>query len=352
MATDDKDYYRVLGVSENADQKAISQAYRKLARKYHPDVNPGDKSAEERFKEINEANEVLSDPEKRQKYDQMRRYRQQYGRWPGEERRAAAGAAGRAGGFRGADQFRGGNYEYRTINEEDLEDLFGGRSPFSDFFETYFHSRFAPGSERRSRAGATGFREREATRGQDIETEVEVTLAEAYQGTIRTLELSMPDGTARRLEVTIPAGVDEGSRIRLSGQGSPGTAGRGDLYIRTHVRPDSRFTREGANLRAQVDVPLAVAVLGGEVQVPTPDGRRLLLRIPPLTQNARTFRLRGQGMPQRVGQAEQRGDLYVEAKVVLPTHLTDEQQRLFEAFARSIGYTGPATPTGTGGRHV
>ncbi len=351
MATDDKDYYRILGVSENADQKAISQAYRKLARKYHPDVNPGDTSAEERFKEINEAHEVLSDPEKRQKYDQMRRYRQQFGRWPGEER-WAAGATGRAGGFRGADPFRGGNYEYRTINEEDLEDLFGGRSPFSDFFETYFHSGFSPGNERRSRAGAPGFRERQAVRGQDVEADVEITLPEAYQGTKRTLELIEPDGKQRRLEVTIPAGVDEGSRIRLSGQGAPGHAGRGDLYVRVHVRPDPRFTREGANLRAQVEAPLAVAMLGGEVQVPTPDGRRLMLRIPPLTQNGKTFRLRGQGMPQRIGQTEQRGDLYAETNIVLPTHLTDEQRRLFEAFARSIGYTGPTTPAGTGGHHV
>ena len=352
MATEDKDYYRILGVSENADQKAISQAYRKLARKHHPDVNPGDKSAEERFKEVNEANEVLSDPEKRQKYDQMRRYRQQFGRWPGEERREAAGAAGRAGGFRGADPFRGGNYEYRTINEEDLEDLFGGRSPFSDFFETYFHSGFSPGNERRSRGGAASVREHQAERLQDVEADVEVTLPEAYQGTKRVLELTEPDGKRRRLEVTIPAGVDEGSRIRLAGQGTSGAAGRGDLYVRVHMRPDPRFTREGAILRTQVEVPLAVAMLGGEVQVPTPDGRRLLLRIPSLTQNGKTFRLRGQGMPQRIGQTDQRGDLYAEARVVLPTHLTDEQHRLFEAFARSIGYTGPTTPAGTGGRHV
>jgi curved DNA-binding protein len=345
MAADDKDYYRVLGVSENADQKTISQAYRKLARKHHPDVNPGDNAAEERFKEINEATEVLSDPEKRQKYDQMRRYRQQYGRWPGEERQAA-GAAGRAGGF------RGGNYEYRTINEEDLQDLFGGQSPFSDFFETYFHSGFSPGNERRSRAGAAGVGERQPRHGQDVEATLEITLAEAYTGTTRRLELTEPDGSVRRLEVSIPAGVDTGSRIRLSGQGSPGAAGRGNLYVRVHVRPDPRFIREGATLRTAVEVPLADAMLGGESQVPTPDGRRLLLRIPPLTQNGRVFRLRGQGMPQHMGKTDQRGDLYAEVKVMLPTSLSNEQQQLFEAFARSIGYTGPATPAGTGGRHA
>jgi curved DNA-binding protein len=351
MAADEKDYYRILGVAENADQKAISQAYRKLARKHHPDVNPGDKSAEERFKGINEANEVLSDPEKRQKYDAMRRYRQQYGRWPGEER-PAAGAAGRAGGFRGADPFRGGSYEFRTINEEDLQDLFGGQAPFSDFFETYFHSGFSPDNARRARAGPAGVRERAAARGPDAEADSEVTLAEASQGTKRALEMIELDGSRRRLEVTIPAGVDEGSRIRLAGQGAAGAAGRGDLYVRVHLRPDPRFTREGADLRTQVEVPLGAAMLGGEVQVPTPAGRGLLLRIPPLTQNGKMFRLRGQGMPRSIGHPDERGDLYVEARVVLPTQLSDEQQRLFEAFARSIGYTGPATPAGTGGRHV
>ncbi|HLW00427.1 MAG TPA: DnaJ C-terminal domain-containing protein [Ktedonobacterales bacterium] len=345
MAVEYKDYYSILGVSEDVDEKTIRQAYRKLARKLHPDVNPGDKAAEERFKEINEANEVLSDPEKRRKYDEMRRYRQQYGRWPGEERQKAAAG-------RGADRFRGGSYEYRTINEEDLEDLFGGQSPFSSFFETYFHSGFPPGSERRARGGPATFRERQPTRGQDVEAEVEVTLAEAYQGARRTLELSAPDGTTRRLEVTIPAGVDEGSRIRLAGQGGPGAAARGDLYMRVHLLPDARFTRDGADLRTIIEVPLAVTMLGGEAHVPTPDGRSLLLRIPSPTQNGRTFRLRGQGMPQRIGRTDERGDLYAEAKVMLPTQFNDEQRRLFEAFARSVGYTGPATPAGTGGRHA
>lgn len=342
MAVDHKDYYRILGVSEDADEKTIRQAYRKLARKLHPDVNPGDRSAEEHFKDINEANEVLSDPEKRQKYDQMRRYRQRYGRWPDEARQAAGAAAG-------AEAFRGGNYQYRTVNEEDLEDLFGSGSPFSSFFETYFHSGFAPGSERR---GPAGVRERPPTRGADTEAEIEVTLAEAYQGATRTIQLTEPDGTARRLEVTIPAGVDEGSRIRLAGQGSPGRAGRGDLYVRVRLIPDPRFRREGAALRTSVDVPLAVALLGGEAQVPTPDGRHLLLRIPSPTQNGKTFRLRGQGMPQRIGRIDPRGDLIAEVQVVLPTHLNDEQRRLFEEFAHSIGYTGPTTPAGTGGRHV
>ena len=336
MAVDYKDYYKVLGVSRDADQKAIRQAYRKLARQYHPDVNPNDKAAEEKFKEINEANEVLSDPEKRKKYDEMLDYYQRFGHWPGTEQATGAGAGG----------FRGGNYQYQTMTEEDLEDLFGGQSPFSDFFETYFHSGSAPGAQGRTRYST---RQR-AMPGEDVESPVEVTLAEAYQGATRTFELTEPDGTTRRLEVKIPAGVDEGSRIRIAGQGLPGTAGRGDLYLRVHIIPHPRFTREGTTLRTTVDVPLATTVLGGEVQVATPDGRRLLLRIPAETANGRSFRLRGQGMPQ-LGQPSNRGDLYAAVSVVLPTHLNDEQRRLFEAFARSIGYTGQATSAGTGESH-
>lgn len=326
MAVDYKDYYKVLGVDKNATEKEIRQAYRKLARQYHPDVNPGDKAAEEKFKEINEANEVLSDPEKRKKYDELSNYYQQYGRMPG-----ASGPMGAEGGF------GGGGYTYRTMNEEDLNDLFGGQSPFSDFFENFFGSEFAPGTGRTARpAGRTRQR---ATVGQDIESPVEVTLAEAYQGATRVFELTEPDGTSKRIEVKIPAGVDEGSRIRIAGQGAQGAAGRGDLYLRIHVLPDPRFTREGTTLHTQVEVPLAIAMLGGEVQVTTPDGRGLMLRIPAGTANGRSFRLRGKGMPQ-LGQPEKRGDLYADVTVVLPRHLNDEQRRLFEAFARSIGYTG------------
>ncbi len=342
MAVDYKDYYKILGVSKDADQKTIRQAYRKLARQYHPDVNPGDKTAEEKFKEINEAHEVLSDPEKRKKYDEMSAYYQQYGQWPG--------AAGQTAGAGAGGGFRGDNYQYYTMSEEDLEDLFGGQSPFSDFFETYFHSGFAPPGE-----GATGFRRttrrrQRATVGEDVEYPVEITLAEAYKGVTRTFELTEPDGNTRRLEVKIPAGVDEGARIRLAGQGLQGTAGRGDLYLRVHILPDPRFTREGTTLRTHVEVPLAVAMLGGEVHVPTPDGRRLLLSIPAGTANGRSFRLRGQGMP-HLGQPDNRGDLYAEVTVVLPTHLNSEQRRLFEAFARSIGYTDQGTTTETGDSH-
>jgi DnaJ-class molecular chaperone len=327
MAVDYKDYYKILGVSENADAKEIRQAYRKLARQYHPDVNPGDRKAEEKFKEVNEANEVLSDPEKRKKYDEMRTYYQRYGQWPG------AGPATGASDFSG---FTGGHYRYRTVTEEDLEDLFGGTSPFSDFFNTYFGSSFFDDDHMH----ATGRRQRRtASIGEDVESTVEVTLAEAYQGVTRTFELAEPDGSTRRLEVKIPAGVHDGARIRIAGQGIAGGAGRGDLYLRVHLVPDPRFSRDGTTLRTTIEVPLAVAMLGGEVPVPTPDGRQLMLRIPAGTNSGQALRLRGQGMPQ-VNHPEKRGDLYAEVKIVLPRHLTTEQRRLFEAFARSIGYNG------------
>lgn len=311
MAVDYKDYYKILGVDKKADQKEVQKAYRKLARKYHPDVNPNDRSAEERFKEINEANEVLSDPEKRKRYDELSSYHQQYGRWPG------AGAGG--------DRQR---TRYRTVNAEDLNDIFGGgTSPFSDFFETYFGSGFT---------GETA-RTRQPSR-QNVDYEVEVTLVEAYQGVTRTFELAEPDGSTRRLEVKIPAGVEEGTRIRIADQGPQGPGGRGDLYLRVHIAPDTRYTRDGTTLRTRIDAPLATFVLGGEVQVPTPDGRRLLLRVPPETPNGKIFRLRGQGMP-ALGQTDKRGDLYAETNVILPTHLNTEQRRLFEAFAHAIDQT-------------
>ena len=166
-----------------------------------------------------------------------------------------------------------------------------------------------------------------------------MTLAEAYTGASRVFELTEPDGNTKRIEVKIPAGVDDGSRIRIANQGAQGTAGRGDLFLRVHIVPDPRFTREGTTLYTPVEVPLATAMLGGEVSVSTPDGRRLMLRIPPETPNGKSFRLRGQGMPQ-LGQLDKRGDLYADVTVILPTHLNEEQRRLFEAFARSIGYTG------------
>lgn len=319
MAVDYKDYYKVLGVSKDADKDAIRKAFRKLARQYHPDLNPNNKEAEDKFKEINEAYEVLADPEKRKKYDELSDYYQQYGTWPG------------AGG--GASNFSGGNYRYRTVSEEDLADLFGGQSPFSDFFETFFHSGFSGQGGGSPFGGQRGAQRGRApqTYAQDVETEVEVTLAEAYQGTTRTLQLAAPDGSIRRLEVKIPAGVNEGGRIRIARRGLDG----GDLYLNIRMRPDTQFVREGATLRTVIDVPLKDVLLGSEVQVPTPDGKRLLLRVPEGTANGQSFRLRGKGMP-RVGKSDERGDLYAEIRVQLPPKLNEEQKRLFQAFADSL----------------
>ncbi|HJT57786.1 MAG TPA: DnaJ C-terminal domain-containing protein [Ktedonobacteraceae bacterium] len=328
MAVDYKDYYAILGVKKNATEKEIRQAYRKLARKHHPDVNPGDKAAEEKFKEINEANEVLSDPEKRKKYDELSNYYQQYGHMPGASEFSGAG-----GGY------DGGTYQYRTMNEEDLNDLFGGEGAFSDFFEQLFGNR---GSAAAGRTYTAGRGQQRATVGRDLESLVEVTLAEAYTGATRLFELTQPDGSSKRIEVKIPAGVDNGSRIRIVGQGVQGTAGRGDLYLVIEVQSNPRFTREGTTLHTRVEVPLTVAMLGGEAPVELPDGRRLMLRIPEGTQNGKSIRIRGKGMPQ-LGQPDNRGDLYVEVWVILPAHLNDEQRQLFEAFARSTGYTKEAS---------
>ena len=320
MAADYKDYYRVLGVNSNASQKDIQKAYRKLARKFHPDINPGDEAAEGKFKEINEANEVLSDPEKRRQYDDLSSDYQQYGEpWPGSY--GPVGAAGR-------DRR---HTRYRTLYEEDLFDLFGGASPFSNFFESFFGSGFS--NVMGGRTSYTAY----APPGQDVGAEVDVTLAEAYQGVTRSFGLTESAGNIRLVEVDIPAGVDEGDQLRIAGQGLEGLSGRGDLYLLVHVLPDPRFTREGTTLYTSVEVPLVTAMLGGEVEVLTPDEFRSVLWIPAGTGNGRTFRLAGQGMPD-VEQPEMAGDLYAEVIVVLPAHLNAEQRRLFEAFAHSTGY--------------
>jgi curved DNA-binding protein len=312
-----KDYYQTLGVSRDADEKEIKRAFRRLARQYHPDVNPDDAEAEERFKEINEAYEVLSDPEKRSKYDRLgadwQRWQQTGGR-PGDFdwSRWAAGAPG------------GQRVHVRYGTPEDLEDLFGGASPFSDFFSQIFGGMGAGG------AAPGGFEYRvRPQRGQDYEQEVAISLQEAYQGTSRVLQ---KDG--RKLEVKIPPGARTGTRVRMAGEGGPGTAGgpAGNLYLRVKVRPDPQFERQDDDLQVTVPVDLYTAVLGGQARVPTLSGP-VMLTIPAGTQNGRTFRLRGKGMP-RLRQPEQHGDLYAKVDVQLPTDLTPRQQELFEELRR------------------
>ena len=293
-----QDYYAVLGVKKNAPEKEIRQAYRRLARKHHPDLNPNDKSAEAEFKRISEAYEVLSDSDKRQKYDQY-----------GSDWEIITGAGGAPHGFRG------------TRGAPDLDDLFGatGRGAgYGGMFDDLFR--------RAGRGQATA-------PGQDIEQPVTISLEEASAGTTRVLSIGAGEGQARRLEVRIPAGIREGARVRVASEGAPGFFGgpKGDLYLVVSIEPHRSFRREGDDLHVNVPVPLHVAVLGGEAEVPTLRGTKLALRIPPETQNGRRIRLRGQGMPHL--NSSDRGDLYAEVSVILPTNLNDEERTLFQRLA-------------------
>jgi curved DNA-binding protein len=309
-----KDYYQILGVGKDASEKDIKRAFRRLARQCHPDVNPGDAQAEERFKEINEAYEVLSDPEKRGKYDQLG------SAWQDWDRRG-----GRPGDFdwsqwaSEAPGSQGVHVRYGTV--EDLGDMFGGSSPFSDFFSQIFGGMGAG-----ARTAPEGFQYRvRPQRGQNYEQEVEISLSEAYHGTTRLLQ---KDG--HRLEIKIPPGARTGTRIRMAGEGGTGAANgaSGDLYLRVKVLSDPRFERQDDDLHVAVPVELYTAVLGGHVQVETLSGP-VKLTIPAGTQNGRRFRLRGKGMP-RLRQPEQHGDLYARVDVHLPQQLTSRQRELFE----------------------
>ena len=327
MAVKFRDYYEVLGVSKTATEDEIKKTYRKLARKFHPDVNPGDKSAEERFKGINEAYEVLSDPEKRKRYDQL-----------GQNWKA------------GEDFTPPPGWENVRVEFGDFGDAFGGGrggpSAFSDFFETLFGGRHG------ARAGP-GF----AMRGQDVEAEISLTLEEAHRGASRALTLqateTCPDcrgsgskdkkvcptcrgagviGRPKSLDVTIPAGVRDGSVIRLSGQGEPGTNGAaaGDLFLRVRIEPHRLFSIVGRD-DVQVELPVAPweAALGATVTVPTLDGP-VEMKIPPGTQGGQRLRLRGQGLNRRGGG---RGDEFVKLNIVIPSKLTAKEKELFEKLA-------------------
>jgi len=339
-----KDYYAILGVPKSSSQKEIRQAYRRLARQHHPDVNPGDKAAEARFKEINGAYEVLSDSEKRRKYD---RYGDKW-QYADQFEQAQRQSAGRW------SSGRGGAFDFGDINTSgDLGNLFEGI--------------------------LRGFGRRPARqRGGDVQQPVEVTLEEAFHGTTRVLQMERQEPCAtcggrgqlagatchvcrgagaiskpRRLEVKIPPGVRDGSRVRVAGEGAAGPAGAGGLYLVVSVRPHERFERRGDDLYTEVEVPLTDAVLGGEVQVPTLTSR-VVLKVPPLTQNGRKIRLGGLGMP-RLGGAQTgpdgppsgggrpaggRGDLYARVKVVLPKELSTEERELFEKL-RATQKVGP-----------
>jgi len=310
-----KDYYDILGVKRNADEKEIKKAYRKLARQCHPDVNPGDKAAEERFKDINEAHEVLSDPEKRGKYDQLGTSWQQWQRMGRDAR-----------GFDWSQWFSrerpgGGRVRVEYGDLSDLKDLFGGGG-FSDFFQAVFGGMGAP------RTGWKGARQARPRRGQDYTQSVEITLEEAFRGTTRMIQ---KDG--RRLEIKIPPGARTRSKVRVAGEGGPGIAGgtSGDLYLEVKVLAQSIFERQGDDLHCEVSVNVCTAVLGGEVKVPTLSGD-VMLKIPPETQGGRTFRLQGKGMP-NLRNPQKRGDLYARLRVQVPQKLSQREKELFRELA-------------------
>jgi DnaJ-class molecular chaperone len=319
-----KDYYSTLGVAKTATDKEIKQAFRKLARKYHPDVNPGDKGAEARFKEVNEANEVLSDPEKRKKYDELGANWRAYENVP-------PGANPYAGGspFGGGWGARGSGGGFRTMSEEEVAEMFGGGndSPFSDFFKTFFGGM----DPDEAAAGARGRARPRSRKGQDVEHPFELDLEDAIRGSVHKLQLRH-DGHARTVEVRIPAGVTDGSRVRVSGEGGrgAGSGASGDLYLRVQLKPHPVFDVKGRDVYTRARVPIPTAVLGGEVDVLTPDARTLRLKLPAGTQSGQRFRLRGHGLP-NVGKPDERGDLYANVEVDIPKSLSDEEKKHYEA---------------------
>ncbi len=316
---DFKDYYEILGVSPDADEKTIKQAYRKLARQHHPDVNPGNKEAEEKFKTINEAYQALSNPEQRTKYDELRA---QYQRWQ------QSGRQPKDFNWQNWAAQPGQNANVQYASAEDLEDLFGSESPFSDFFTSIFGQTRGQG---RGQARSRGPR-----KGQDVEAEVDLSLEEAYHGAVRSLQIG-----DRRIEARIPPGVRTGSRVRLAGQAGAGQDGgpAGDVYLIVRLLPHPNFDLEGDDLHTEVPVDIYTAVVGGEVRVPTLD-RPVMLKIPPRTQGGRTFRISGRGMP-KTGDPKSRGDLYVRVKLMLPENMTEEELNTFRSLAAKRGSRQP-----------
>jgi curved DNA-binding protein len=348
-----RDYYEILGVPRSATQAEIKKAFRKLAREHHPDRNPGDMTAEQRFKDVNEANAVLSDADKRKQYDLLG------SNWEQVQRAGARGSAAGADPFGAGGPFAGyaapgGNvrYEFRTS---------GDPGEFSDFFNAFFSGDMAgdpsatgPGRGRRPTGGPsfedilagmglsgapgqtgtrgpemTGTTKRSAASRPSAEAIAEIDLDEAFHGTTRLVEV---DG--KRLEVTIPPGADTGTRIRLAGK----APGGGDLYVVVRQAKDAVFTRKGADLERELPLTLREALLGAEVPVRTPKGR-VLLTIPAGTQNGQTFRLTGRGLPRRQGEGH--GDVLVRTRIVLPTKLSDTAREAAETFLDLVDQPDP-----------
>ena len=308
------DYYKILGVDKNASQDDVKKAFRKLARKYHPDLNPNDPSAKDKFQEINEANEVLSDPEKRKKYDEYGEHWKHADEFEAQKKaRQHAGAGG--GGFSGFGG-DGGSYWYSS----DGEGFSGGDAGgFSDFFESMFGHRGGGGR------GGSGFR------GQDFNAELHLSLRDAAQTHKQVLNVN-----GKQVRITIPAGVADGQVIKLKGYGGEGVNGgpAGDLYITFRIAEDPVFKRLGDDLYVDVEVDLYTAVLGGEKVVDTLEGK-VKLKIKPETQNGTKVRLKGKGFPiyKKEGQF---GDLIITYSVKIPTNLTDRQKELFRELQQSM----------------
>lgn len=298
-----KDYYKILGVDKSASADEIKKAYRKLAMKHHPDRNPGDKSAEEKFKEINEANEVLADPQKRARYDQLG---DSYSRW-----QQTGGTPGNFNWNEWFTQSPGGRGA-----QVDMEDLFGGLGGFSDFFSSIFGGM----------GGNAGRQQASRRQRQPVayEQAVQITLEEAYRGANRVLQVN-----GRRLEGKIPPGARTGTKVRLAGMGPAGPDGqKSDIYLVIEVLPDPRFERKGNDLSNEVTIDLFTAVLGGQVRVPTLTSD-VVLTIPAGTQPGQKIRLSGRGMPD-LRNPQSFGDMYITVKVQIPRKLTAKQRELFE----------------------
>src|SRR3990172_728330 len=309
---DYKDYYKILGVDRKASEDEIKRAYRKLALKYHPDRNPNNKQAEDQFKEINEAYQVLSDPAKRERYEQLG---DSFTRWQQH--------GGAQGGFNWNEWVtspRGGNVRVEVGN---MEDLFGGGlGGFSEFFQQIFGGM--------QNFSTTDFRRPGSTRGNQppmYQSEISISLLEAFQGTTRRIEVG-----GRRLEVKIPAGARTGTKVRVSEAVTTSDGKKSDLFLVVQVADDPNFERKGNDLYTQTEVDLLKAVLGGEVSVKTLTGT-IILTMPAGTQPGQTIRLAGQGMP-TIKNPEARGDLFVRIKVKIPRQLSAEQRDLFERLAR------------------
>ncbi len=309
---DFKDYYKILGVEKDATQEEIKKAYRKLALKYHPDRNPDNKQAEEKFKEITEANEVLSNPEKRKKYDQLganwKYYQQPGAGGPGMEDFFSQ-FGGRGGG--------GTTYQYSG----DLGDMFGNIGGFSDFFESFFGGRGAGGRS----ASFTS-----ARKGQDYEANLNLTLEEVFNGGERQISV---DG--KKLKVKIEPGTRDSTRLRLRGMGASGSHGgeKGDLYLNVHVIDHPFYEVKGNDLYYNLDVDLYTSVLGGNVQIQTLDHKTLSIVIPPETDNGKLLKLRGQGMVSKENKSS-RGDLYVRVLIQIPKYLSKEEKELFRKLSQ------------------